>query len=176
MEERISIAEGVEVHLDGETIKVKGPNGEVSKKLAYPGVKISKSDGEIIVKVEQSRRAQKAIAGTFASHIRNLIKGVSKGFEYKMKIVYSHFPITVKVSGKDILVENYLGEKIPRRTKIAGSCTVKVHGNEVTVFGKDVEEVGQTAANIEQLTRVRKKDPRVFQDGIYLVERDGVSI
>lgn len=175
-EERIKIPEKVEVELQDAVVKIKGPNGEISRRLYYPGIRIVKEGSEIIVRTENPRKRQKAVSGTFASHIRNMLKGVTDGFEYKMKIVYSHFPITVKVAGKEILIENYLGEKTPRRTQIVGSCAVKAKGTEVVVLGSDIEEVGQTAANIEQLARAHKKDIRVFQDGIYLVERNGVKV
>jgi large subunit ribosomal protein L6 len=105
-----------------------------------------------------------------------MIKGVTQGFTYKMKVVYSHFPITVKVQGREVIVENFLGEKVPRKTEIFGNCVVKVSGQDITVEGINKEEVGQTVARIEQLTRVKNRDPRVFQDGIYLVERDGVPV
>ena len=176
IEEKIKIPEKVEVELQDGIVNIKGPNGEVSRRLYYPGIRIAKEGGEIVVGVENPRKRQKAVAGTFASHIRNMLKGATEGFEYKMKIVYSHFPITVKVSGKEILVENYLGEKTPRKTQIVGSCAVKVKGTEVAVLGSDVEEVGQTVANIEQLTRAHRRDVRVFQDGIYLVERNGAKV
>jgi large subunit ribosomal protein L6 len=176
IEERIKIPEKVEVELQEGAVKIKGPNGEVMRRLYYPGIQIAKEGREIIVRAENPKKMQKAIAGTFASHIRNMLKGVTEGFEYKMKVVYSHFPITVKVAGKEILVENYLGEKTPRKTQIVGNCAVRVKGTEVAVLGSDVEEVGQTVANIEQLARAHKKDIRVFQDGIYLVERDGVKV
>ncbi|MDI6655809.1 MAG: 50S ribosomal protein L6, partial [Candidatus Hydrothermarchaeota archaeon] len=104
IEERIKIPEKVEVELQEGVVKIKGPNGEVMRRLYYPGIRIAKEDREIIVRAENPRKRQKAIAGTFASHIRNMVKGVTEGFEYKMKVVYSHFPITVKVAGKEILI------------------------------------------------------------------------
>jgi large subunit ribosomal protein L6 len=175
-EELVEIPAGVEVAIDGSRIRVRGPRGEVSKTLTYPGVVIEKKDAQIVVSISNPRKAQRAMMGTFASHIRNMIKGVTEGFEYKLKVVYAHFPMSVKVSGKEVVVENYLGEKIPRRTRIVGNCEVKVRGNEITVSGIDVEEVGQTCANLERLTRVHKRDARVFQDGIYLIERNGVRV
>lgn len=175
-EELVEIPSGVEVAIHGSRIRIRGPKGEVSRTLAYPGVSIEKKDAQVVVSTRSSRKAQRAMMGTFASHIRNMIRGVTRGFEYKLKVVYAHFPMSVKVSGREVVVENYLGEKIPRRTRIVGNCEVRVKGNEITVRGIDVEEVGQTCANIERLTRVRKRDARVFQDGIYLVERNGVRV
>ncbi len=176
IEEKIEIPENVEITLVGNEIIVKGPKGELRRALSYPGVSIEKKDSYILVYSSTLRKRQRAMVGTFAAHIRNMIKGVTEGFEYKLKVVYSHFPISVKVKGKEVVIENFLGEKTPRKTKIFGNCEVIVKGNEIIVKGINKEEVGQTAANIEQATRIKDKDPRVFQDGIYLVERDGVRV
>lgn len=113
---------------------------------------------------------------TFKAHINNMIKGVTEGFKYRLKVVYSHFPMTVKVQGDEVVIENFLGEKNPRRAKILPGVTVKVKGSEIEVEGIDKEAVGQTAANIEQATRITKWDRRVFQDGIYIVEKAGKPI
>jgi len=100
-----------------------------------------------------------------------MITGVTKGFTYKLKIVFSHFPISVKVQGDKILIENFTGEKTPRIAKIVGTAKVTVKGDDVIVQGINIEDVGQTAANIEQATKIKKKDPRIFLDGIYIYER-----
>ncbi len=120
---------------------------------------------------ESSRKEQKAMVGTFTSHIKNLITGVNEGFECKMTIVYAHFPMQVKVDGKTLIIGNFLGEKKPRVAKILGETKVKVSGNEVTISGINKEDVGQTAANIEQKTKIKRFDPRIFQDGIYIVQK-----
>ncbi|MEE8168024.1 MAG: 50S ribosomal protein L6 [Candidatus Hydrothermarchaeales archaeon] len=176
IEERIMIPENIEASLEDGFIKVNGKNGNATRKLFYPGVEIRIEGREIVIKANYPRKRQVVMIGTFASHIRNMITGVTEDFMYKMKVVYSHFPMTVKVDGKELSVANYLGEKIPRKTRIVGNCSVAVKGNEIEVYGNDIEDVGQTAANIEQLTRVKKKDSRVFQDGIYLVERNGAKV
>lgn len=168
--ERISILEGVNVEIEGGLIKVSGPKGELQRELEFPGISIEKKDKEIVVSTEIPRRRERAIVGTFASHIRNMMVGVSKGFERKLRIVYSHFPIQVKVMGDVVSISNFLGERKPRKVKILGNSNVQVSGDEVIVTGIDKELVSQTAANIEQATRIRRFDPRVFQDGIYVVE------
>jgi large subunit ribosomal protein L6 len=175
-EEVVIVPEDVEVSMDGEVIMVRGARGEVSRRISYPGVRIQRSKEGVVISTSNPRKRQRAMVGTFASHVRNMVKGVTQGFEYKMKVVYSHFPMTVKVLGSEVVIENYLGEKIPRKTRIMDGCEVKVKGTEVVVTGNDKEKVGQTVANIERQTRVRKRDARVFQDGIYLVERDGVRV
>ncbi len=173
--QKIKIPDKVEVTIN-EEVKVKGPNGEVVRKFSHPRIKIRKEGDEVVLEAESPTKKERAIVGTFVSHINNMFVGVTDGFEYKLKVVFSHFPITVKVQGKEILVENYLGEKIPRKTSVVGSCTVKVKGQEISIFGANVEEVGQTAANLEQLTRAKNRDRRVFQDGIYIVEKAGVKL
>ncbi|AKB16472.1 50S ribosomal protein L6 [Methanosarcina thermophila] len=167
----IEIPEGISVSFSQDVLTVKGPLGTVERKLWYPGVKIDVREGEVVVDAVSSRKEQKAMVGTFTSHIKNMIKGVNEGFECKMSIVYSHFPMQVKVDGKSFIIGNFLGEKKPRVAKILGETKVKVTGNEVTITGINKEDVGQTAANIEQKTKIRRFDPRVFQDGIYIVQK-----
>jgi large subunit ribosomal protein L6 len=85
--------------------------------------------------------------------------------------VFSHFPISAKVQGKSVLIENFTGERRARHAKIIGEVKVKVEAEDIIVQGLNLEDVSQTAANIEQATRVRRKDPRVFLDGLYVYER-----
>ena len=167
----IEIPEGVSVSLSRDVFTARGPQGTVERMFWYPGIKIEVREGEVVVDAESSRKEQKAMVGTFASHIKNLMIGVSEGFECKMTIVYAHFPMQVKVEGKTLVIGNFLGEKKPRIAKILGESKVKVSGNEVTITGINKEDVGQTAANIEQKTKIKRFDPRVFQDGIYIVQK-----
>lgn len=174
--EEIEIPEGVEVTVENNVVKVKGPKGELERALKYPGVKIFMEDGKVVIYKDFPRRKDIAIARTFKAHINNMIKGVTEGFTYRLKVVYSHFPITVKVQGDKVVIENFLGEKAPRLAQILPGVKVKVKGQEIVVEGIDKEKVGQTAANIEQATRITKWDRRVFQDGIYIVEKGGKPI
>jgi large subunit ribosomal protein L6 len=112
-----------------------------------------------------------ALVGTWRSHIENMGDGVTEGHTYTMKVVFSHFPIKASVKGSDFVIENFLGEQFPRTSRIEGSTNVKVEGDKVTLTGPDIEAVSHTAANIEQSTRIRGFDPRVFQDGIYIVTK-----
>jgi len=167
----IEIPEGVSVSLSQDVFTARGPKGTVERKFWYPGIRIEVREGEVLVDAESSRKEQKAMVGTFASHIKNLVIGASEGFECKMTIVYAHFPMQVKVEGKTLVIGNFLGEKKPRVAKILGETKVKVSGNEVTITGINKEDVGQTAANIEQKTKIKRFDPRIFQDGIYIVQK-----
>ncbi len=175
-ERTVAIPEGVEVSVEGDsvtgyTVKAKGPLGENSKFLKFRGVYIEKTDGSIRVYTNTPKKKYKAMVGTFAGHIENLITGVKDGFEYQLKIVYAHFPIKVRVEGNEVIIENFLGEKHPRRAKIVGRAQVEIKGQDVFIRGIDIEECGQTAANLEQATKIKRRDPRVFQDGIYIVKK-----
>lgn len=171
----IEIPENVTVEVDGMRVKVTGPKGTIERDFSHiRGVEIRKENNKIVVETFFANRKKKALVPTIAAHIKNMIKGVTKGFRYKLKIVYSHFPINVKVDEKEkrVIIENFLGEKAPRIARIVGNVTVKVKGDDVIVEGIDVEEVGQTAANIEHATKVKNYDRRVFMDGIYIYEKE----
>ena len=150
-------------------VKISGPKGELQREFVYPGITITKKDSNVIVDTKILGKAQSAMLGTFVSHIKNMIMGVTKGFEYKLKVVYAHFPIQVKVEGSTFSIGNFLGERKPRKAKIIPDVDVNIVKDEIFVRGIDKELVAQTAANIEQATRVKRRDPRVFQDGIYVV-------
>jgi len=169
--EEIGIPEGVEVKLEGSRVEVSGPKGRVVRNFNLRGVEVRVEGGKVRISSRSDKRKVKAMVGTVKAHLRNAFKGVTQGFVYKLKIVYSHFPITVKVEGDKVFIHNLLGEKVPRVAKIVGGAQVEVVGDEIWVKGVDKEEVGQTALNIEQATRIKEKDPRVFQDGCYLFER-----
>ncbi|MCK5024525.1 MAG: 50S ribosomal protein L6, partial [Thermoplasmata archaeon] len=129
---------------------------------------------QVILTCDLPKKKENALLGTFRSHINNMVIGVTNGFEYNMKIVYSHFPVKTTVKGNVFVIENFLGEKYPRKANILGDTKITVKGDEITLTGSDKENVGQTAANIEQNTRIKRYDPRVFQDGIYIVSKGGV--
>ncbi len=168
--EEINIPEDVEVTINKE-VQVKGPQGYLSRKFNHPHISINQEDAKIIIEASFPKKNDKAILGTFKSHINNMITGVTDGFKYKMKIVYAHFPMTVKVTGDKITIDNFLGEKYPRKAKIVGDTQVKIKGEEVEITGINKEDVGQTMANLEKTTKVKGRDPRVFQDGIYLTSK-----
>ncbi len=166
---QVEVPEGVAVSVDGNTVTVKGPKGEVSRQLSYPEIEIWKEDSHLVVNSRLDRKRQRAMVGTLASHIGNMIAGVTKGYEYRMKVVYSHFPIQLKAASDELVINNFLGERKSRSARILPGTKVEVGKDEVVITGIDKEHVGQTMANIEQATRVRGFDIRVFQDGIYLV-------
>lgn len=171
VEKAVEIPEGVDVKIDGRVITVSGEKGTLTKDFSHAPISVQKEGNLIKIRTEWPRKKEAAIVGTVSSHIRNMITGVTKGFTYKLKIVFSHFPISVKVEDKKVLIENFTGERSARIAKILGDAKVSVKSEDVIVQGINLEEVSQTAANIEQATRVKVKDPRVFLDGIYVFER-----
>jgi large subunit ribosomal protein L6 len=170
MEKIIEIPEVVKVELENFKVKVSGSKGDLERDFYSPlfkKIRIKKEDKKILISSESERKKIKAMIGTIDSHIRNMFEGVTNGFTVKLKIVYMHFPFTVKITGKEVLVNNFLGEKTPRKTKIVGDCKIEVKGDEIIVTGINKEDVGQTAANLERATWVKSRDRRVFQDGIF---------
>ncbi len=175
----VELLDGVDVDVRGRTISVKGEKGEMSRKFSEDFIHLDKEDGKIKVWAKSKRfpqRKQMAIMGSIAGHIKNMMKGVTDGFTYKMKVVYSHFPMKVEVKGDNVVVDNFLGEKFPRKSPILEGVEVKIKGQDVEVTGIDKEKVGQTAANLEQATRVKNLDIRIFQDGIYMIEKAGKPV
>lgn len=166
----IAIPNDASVEVEGNAIKVSGGKGEIKRefKLGY-GIKIQKQDNKIVVASETAQRKAKALVGTIIAHTRNMIRGVKEGYTYKMKIIYSHFPMTVKVEGDKVVTQNFLGERTSRLAKIVGDTQVKIEGQDVTVTGIDLEDVGATASSIELSCRIVGYDKRRFSDGIYLV-------
>ncbi|MFP3984833.1 MAG: 50S ribosomal protein L6 [Candidatus Bathyarchaeia archaeon] len=171
VENTVNIPEGVDVKVDGRIVTVSGEKGTLIKDFSHAPVSILKEGDLIKVRTNWPRKKEAAIVGSISSHIQNMIKGVTEGFTYKLKIVFSHFPISVKVQDKKVLVENFTGERSPRVAKIRGDVKVSVQSEDVIVQGINLEDVSQTAANVEQATKVKIKDPRVFLDGVYVYER-----
>jgi large subunit ribosomal protein L6 len=177
MEEiEIAVPENVETELEGNTLKVTGEKGTITRIFKAPSIHIKTAKGVVSVSTSSDRKKDVAKLGTVRSHITNMIKGVQGGYEYRLRVFYAHFPVNISVDDNIVKIDNFLGEKYPRYAQIAEGCQVTVQGDTITVSGIDKEGVGQTAANLEQATRIKKKDPRVFQDGIYLFEKDGVKL
>jgi large subunit ribosomal protein L6 len=168
----LSIPDEVSAETDHLDLTVEGPNGSVTRRLWYPDVTVSVEDGAVVIESPDGADAKtNATVGTFESHINNMFHGVTEGWTYQMEVFYAHFPMQVNVQGEEVVIENFLGERAPRRTPIRGDTQVEVDGEELTLSGSDKEAVGQTAADIEQLTRVSGKDQRVFQDGVYITQK-----
>ncbi|HOT95083.1 MAG TPA: 50S ribosomal protein L6 [Methanoregulaceae archaeon] len=170
-EATVQVPAGVTVSLVGTRLSVTGPKGTLERDVRFPGISFAIEDGQVTISTEATRKRVVAMVGTYASHVRNMCRGVTEGFEYRMKVVFSHFPIQLKLQGTTLVIDNFLGEKQSRYARIEPGVTAVVGNDAVTLSGIDKEKVGNSAANIEHATRIRNRDPRVFQDGIYIVER-----
>jgi large subunit ribosomal protein L6 len=168
----VGVREGVSITKTEKILSVKGKLGTVTKDFTRLPATLSIEDNNVCIKPYGKRKKDLAIANTAKSIITNMMKGVEEGYEYKLKIVYAHFPITVKVKDNAVYVENFFGERSARISHIRGNSTkVTVQGDDVIVKGPNLEEVSQTAANIESSTKIKKKDLRVFLDGVYIYSR-----
>ncbi|HLM91603.1 MAG TPA: 50S ribosomal protein L6 [Thermoplasmata archaeon] len=169
----VEVPKGVTFTVDGKVLRAKGPLG--SSHRPFPSdileVKVAKGTLTLTLLLAPGRKASQALLGTWAAHVRNLAAGLTLGVEAKLKVVAAHFPMKVQVRGEDLVIDNFLGEKYPRTTRLTPGTKAAVEGEFVVLSGNDIEQVGQSAANIERVTHIRDYDPRVFQDGIYLVER-----
>ncbi|KYK23623.1 50S ribosomal protein L6 [Thermoplasmatales archaeon SG8-52-2] len=173
IKEQVKIPDGVTVTVDNKIIIIKGEKGELNRTFTHPKINIKVNGDNLEINGKDVRRKELALIGTFKAHIKNMIKGVTEGFEYKMKTVFSHFPIKTSVEGNDFVIQNFLGERSARRAKILEGVNIEIKGDDVTVQGINKEKVGQTVANIERATAVKRRDIRVFQDGVYRVSKGG---
>ncbi|KAA8922897.1 50S ribosomal protein L6 [Thermoplasma sp.] len=167
----IKIPEGFKVSVSGTTVTMSYGGKTISKNFANNYVKIVQDGSTIKINASKDNSMVRGIVGTWASEINNMIKGLKDGFQYEMKIDYSHFPMRVSVKGKTVVIENFFGERSPRTAEIVGDTTVTVKGDRVYISGISKKDVGETAANIERSTIIKGFDPRVFQDGIYLISK-----
>lgn len=174
--EKVEIPEKVTVEIVGSIIKAKGDKGENEKTFAHPKIELSKDDKNVIIVSKKPTKREKTMLYSFVAHIKNLLEGVDSGFIYKIKICSSHFPMSVSVEKDEVVIKNFLGEKISRRSKIMPGVNVKVDGSMIIVEGVDKEKTAITAARIEQATRITNRDRRIFQDGCFLVEKAGKAI
>lgn len=169
----IKIPSGVEAKLDGNVFSVKGPEGSNKREFNFAKLDIEKKGDEILIGNKSATKNEKKRINTITAHMKNMIEGVQKKYEYKLKICFSHFPITVEMKGDEAKIKNFLGEKISRIAKMPKGIDVKVDRETITITSVDKELAGQAAANFETTTRIRNRDRRVFQDGIFITNKNG---
>ena len=172
----IEIPEGVEVKIDGNLTIIKGDEGEIKRKFNINKIVLEKRGEKIVIGNKKATKTEKRMINTITAHIKNMIKGVQEKFEYKLKIASSHFPISVEIKENKATIKNFLGEKIPREAEILNNVEIKIDKDIITVSSNNKELAGQTAANFEKATRIKMKDRRVFQDGIFITNKAGRKI
>ena len=171
----VQLAEGVTASLEGRILTIRGKLGEAKKNFDKVNIDLSVDVGSVVLTPFSRKKKDNVIINTVRSIIENMATGVTKGYTYRLKVVYAHFPISVKTKGNQVLVENFVGERSPRIAQIIGDCKVSVEGDDVIVKGVSLEDVGQTSANLELATKIKRKDQRVFLDGIYIYQKEGGS-
>lgn|SRR5579884_461816 len=163
----------VKIAKDGNMLVVKGKVGTVKKDFTKLPATVTVEGNKVNIKAYGKRKRDLAVTNTARSIVSSMIKGVEKGYTYKLKIIFAHFPISVKVKGKEVHIENFFGERSARVATIVGEATkVNVVGEDIVVQGPSLEDVSQTAANIELSTKIKDKDQRVFLDGLYVYSRE----
>ena len=176
IERFIEIPEGIISNLEGKNLTIKKNDRELTRKFDFNKVDISILDNKIKISSKKATRRESGIVGTIWAHINNMMKGVDEDFIYKMEICNVHFPMNVKVDGNKVIIKSFLGEITERVAKILPDVNVEVKGNQIIVSSKDIEAAGQTVTNLEKATHLTGRDRRIFQDGIYLINKCGKEI
>ena len=172
VEEKIEVPEGTECEIQRKTVTVKKGDKEITKTFKMIGIVFKKEGNRVVhISTKYPKKKTAAMLKTAAAHVKNMINGLQEEYEYKLAIIYSHFPMTVTIKDGFLEINNFAGEKKTRRAKIMADTKVEVKGKEIIVKSHNKENAGQTAANIESATKVKGKDTRIFQDGIWITEK-----
>lgn len=171
VEKTVPLPQGFQAEIDGNRVSIKGNGKEAERAFKANGITFEKEENGIKVVGKPASRKTNTLMYTIASHLNNMIKGLEQDYIYRLTAVYSHFPMNIAVKGNIVEINNFTGEKKARTAKIVPGATVTIKGKEVTVKSSSKEAAGQTAANIEGVAKVKGKDKRIFQDGIFIVEK-----
>lgn len=173
MTEEIELPEGFEASYEDGVLTVSDGDNKLEKKMDHALVDIEVTGDKVKFKPVRDKRDVHSIAGTYRSHTENMIEGLQEDYVYKMKGVYAHFPMTLKKQNNEVHIENFMGERYPRKADIMEGVEVEVNGEDLEIKGPDKEKVSQTAARVEQICYKGNRDPRTFQDGVYITETSG---
>ena len=166
----VDVPEGVKVEIRDSVVETSGPLGSNRRRANDKLLVVAKSGNSITIDSVKTKKLQKKAADaeiSFAKELRNDMQGVRKYFETKMKVVFAHFPITIEVKGQEVRIVNMIGERTARVSKIVGETKVEAKGQDLRLYGTSIDDLGQTAANLRKAVRIRNKDGRIFQDGVY---------
>jgi large subunit ribosomal protein L6 len=173
MEIKTQLPEGFSAEYEEGHLTVEAEGEEVSRKFEHAMIDVEVADGEVVFSTDRTKKSIKSIVKTFQSHVQNMVDGIQDEHVYKMKGVYAHFPMTVKEENGKVIIENFMGERKPREIEIMDGVSVSIDGEDLTLRGADKEAVGQTAGRIEQACSKGNRDPRTFQDGVYITQKGG---
>lgn len=170
----VSFPQGISATIEENAVLVvTGAKGVVKRSFRHPKVSITVNAECVVFSAKKFAKNEKKIFNTFIAHVNNMFKGASGGHVYKLRVCSGHFPMNVSLKGNGMEVKNFIGEAVPRTLTFKEGVSVKLDGDIVTVEGIDKELTAQTAASIEKLTLRNGFDRRRFQDGIYIIEKDG---
>ncbi len=173
--ESLQIPEGIECIYEKNKLTCKSDSNEIFKIINIPNVKIKIEDKKVVFLSEKGNKMEFKKIKSHIAHIKNMFFGLNNKFIYKLEACNVHFPMTLKVESGFLIISNFLGERVPRKAKILPKVDVEVKGIKIIVSSHDKEAAGQTAANIERATKIKSRDRRVFQDGIFITEKPGAQ-
>ena len=183
LREEIEIPEGINANIDGDRIILKKVEAgsekseddhELERRLDKR-VETKIEGNKVILESKQTTKNDRKMFGTMKAHINNMVKGLTEKFKYKLQIANVHFPMNVSHNKENntLVIKNFLGEKQDRIIKLIEGVNVKIDKETIELDSIDIEKAGQCAANIEKGAKVRNKDRRIFQDGIFITEKPG---
>ncbi|MDO8563731.1 MAG: 50S ribosomal protein L6 [Nanoarchaeota archaeon] len=176
MSEKMEIPSGITCTIHNKILTCKKGDKFVSRNIELPRVTITVNGNELVISTHAGARKENNLIKSYLAHIKNIFSGLQKDFTYILEAVNVHFPMTLKLEKNNLLITNFLGEKKPRIAAIHPHVKAEIKGQRIILTSHDKEAVGETVSCIERTTKVRKKDRRVFQDGVYLVERPGRTV
>ncbi|MCL4380884.1 MAG: 50S ribosomal protein L6 [Candidatus Marsarchaeota archaeon] len=167
----LEINQDATAEVSGNEIKVTGKLGTNTRKFNDTLIDVRIDGGRFVIEskkdIKKMQKKAMKIEQTMAGELSNDMEGVGKYFEIDMQIVFAHFPITIEVADGIFYIKNMIGERAKRSTRIIGNTKVEASGQKVRIYGTNNDNVTQTAANIRKICKIRHKDSRVFQDGVY---------
>jgi large subunit ribosomal protein L6 len=174
--ETIEIPSGIQCQFAHNTLSLHKGQTVLKRKMDLPQLIVKIDSNKLVFECEKGNKTEYKTIYTLVAHVKNMIQGLEEPFVYRLESANVHFPMTMKVSGSQLIINNFLGEKTPRTADIYPNVKLDISGQKITITSADVEAAGQTAANIEKATRVPNRDRRIFQDGIYITEKPGRRI
>jgi len=171
--EEIEIPSGIECEIKDGIIKCKKGDVQLEKKISFLKTKAYIKDNKIVFECKSGNKKDYKIIKSYIAHMKNIFHGLNEKYVYNLEFVFVHFPMTLKVEGRKLVINNFLGEKTPRYAEILPNVDVEIKGQKITISSHDKEAAGQTAANFEKATKIKNRDRRIFQDGIFIVSKPG---
>src|SRR3989344_9131338 len=171
IQEEIEIPSEISCNFNGKIFEASKSNISLVKEMDVPSIKIEIKGNKIILSTEKGNKKELKYIKSSIAHIKNIFSGLDKKYVYKLEACNVHFPMTLKVEGNNLLINNFLGEKVSRKAKIVSGVEIEIKGAKITLSSHSKDAAGETATNIEKATKIKNRDRRIFQDGIFIVEK-----